>query len=223
MSAGNSVERARMMSALGAEVVLVPQCPGSKHGEVSGADLERVNECAEQIVRDRKAFRTDQFQLQSNVEAHVHGTGAELLEQTGGRLDAFLDFAGSGGTFSGVSRALKQALPNVKCYVVEPSGAAILSGQPVRHPQHRIQGGGYSRPLPLFNASVCDGYLQITDDEAIVVARRLAREEGIFSGFSAGANVAAALRLLRSQHPNGIVACLAADSGLKYLSTDLYS
>lgn len=222
MSEGNSVERARMMSALGAEVILVPQCDGAASGQVSGADLARANEYVEQIVKERGAFRTDQFELTSNPDAHAHGTGAELLEQSGGRLDAFVEFAGSAGTFTGVSRALKKALPDVKCYVVEPRGAAILSGATVTHPNHRIQGGGYGRTLPLFDVTLCDGYLQVNDEEAITTARRLAREEGIFSGFSTGANVAAALRLLRDQHPGGIVACIAADSGLKYLSTDLY-
>lgn len=222
MSEGNSVERARMMRALGAEVILVPQCEGSEHGQVSGDDIARVNECVEHIVRDRDAFRTDQFQFEANADAHAQGTGIELLDQTGGRLDAFVEFSGSGGTFSGVSRALKRALPDVKCYVVEPRGAAILSGAPVTRKNHRIQGGGYSRMLPLFDSALCDGYLQIDDDEAIVTARRLAKEEGIFSGFSAGANVAAALQLLRYQHLHGVVACVAADSGLKYLSTDLY-
>lgn len=222
MSEGNSVERARMMRALGAEVVLVSQCEGSQHGQVSGADLARVNDRVEQIVRERGAFRADQFQLESNPEAHVHGTGAELLEQTGGRLDAFVEFVGSGGTFTGTSRALKKALPKVKCYVVEPRGAAILAGAPVTRPNHRIQGGGYSRTLPLFDAALCDGFLQVDDEDAIAVARRLAKEEGIFSGFSAGANVATALQLLKNQHPAGVVACIAADSGLKYLSTDLY-
>ena len=222
MSEGNSVERARMMRALGAEVILVSQCEGSQRGQVSGADLARVNECVEQIVTERGAFRADQFQLESNSNAHVCGTGAELLEQTGGQLDAFVEFVGSGGTFTGVSRALKKGLPKVKCYVVEPCGAAILSGAPVTQPNHRIQGGGYSRTLPLFDAGLCDGYLQVDDEEAIATARRLAKDEGIFSGFSAGANVAAALQLLKNQHSRGVIACLAADSGLKYLSTDLY-
>jgi cysteine synthase A len=222
MSQGNSLERARMMKALGAEVVLVPQSAGSKHGQVSGADLAVVNDCVEQIVRERDAFRTDQFQLEANVDAHARGTGTELLQQTGGRLDAFVEFVGSGGTFSGVSRALKKVLPKVKCYIVEPQGAAILSGQQVTSPGHRIQGGGYSRSLPLLDVALCDGYLAVKDDDAISIARRLAKEEGIFSGFSAGANVAAALRLLQREHHNGVVACLAADSGLKYLSTELY-
>jgi len=222
MSEGNSVERARMMCALGAEVVLVSQCKGSQHGQVSGADLARVNECVEQIVRERGAFRADQFQLGSNPDAHACGTGAELLEQTGGRLDAFVEFVGSGGTFTGVSRTLKKTLPKVRCYVVEPRGAAILAGAPITRPNHRIQGGGYSRTLPLLDTGLCDGYLQVEDEDAIAIARRLAKDEGIFSGFSAGANVAAALQLLKNQHLGGVVACLAADSGLKYLSTNLY-
>ncbi len=222
MSKGNSVERARMMSALGAEVVLVPQCPGSKPGEVSGGDLEAVNDCAERIVGERGAFRTDQFQMDSNPLAHFCGTGAEIIEQTNGRLDAFVEFVGSGGTFTGIARVLKQHSRDIKCYAVEPKGAAILSGELVTQPNHRIQGGGYSRSLPLFDTSVCDGYLQVSDSDAIVMARRLAKEEGVFSGFSAGANVFAATEVIKKMGPGAVVVCIAADSGLKYLSTDLY-
>lgn len=222
MSEGNSVERSRMMRALGAEVVLVPQCDGSRPGRVTGADLARVNERVEQLVIERGAFRADQFQLESNPEAHTQGTGAELLDQTAGRIDAFVEFVGSGGTFTGVARALKKALPAVKCFVVEPKGAAVLSGAAVTRPDHRIQGGGYGRHLPLLDTKLCDGYLQVDDEQAIKVARRLAREEGIFAGFSTGANVAAALYLLESRLCQGSIVCIAADSGLKYLSTELF-
>jgi len=207
---------------MGAEVILVPQCEDSRQGQVSGTDLARVDACVERIVKQRGAFRADQFMLDANCDAHANSTGVELLEQAGGNIDAFVEFAGSGGTFTGVARALKSALPGVRCYVVEPRGAAILSGAAVMQPNHRIQGGGYGRSLPLFDAALCDGYLQIDDEEAVVMARRLAKEEGVFSGFSAGANVAAALRLLREECVTGTVACIAADSGLKYLSTDLY-
>lgn len=223
MSEGNSVERARMMRALGAEVVLVPQCEGSRRGRVTGADLARVNERAERIVAERGAFRADQFQLESNPEAHTQGTGAELLEQTGGRIDGFVEFVGSAGTFTGIARALKKVLPSVKCFVVEPRGAAVLSGAALTRPDHRIQGGGYGRLLPLLDTALCDGYLQVDDERAIEIARRLAKEEGIFAGFSTGANVAAALYLLERQLCQGAIVCIAADSGMKYLSTDLFS
>jgi cysteine synthase A len=106
---------------------------------------------------------------------------------------------------------------------VEPAGAAVLAGRGVTDPDHRIQGGGYSMvDLPMLHDVPVDGFLQATDPEAIDVARRLAREEGIFAGFSSGAVVAAALALLRGPHAGGSVAVVLADSGLKYLSTDLW-
>ncbi|AUX34637.1 MULTISPECIES: pyridoxal-phosphate dependent enzyme [Sorangium] len=222
MSAGNSIERARMMMALGAEVVLVPQHHDSVPGVVSGLDLALVEERARAIVVERGACRTDQFEMEANVEAHERGTGVEILRQTGGRLNAFVDFVGTGGTFAGVARALKRALPAVRTYVVEPATAPFLAGGEVTDQRHRIQGGGYSRELPLLDRALCDGYLTVSDEEAIDAARRLARSEGIFGGFSTGANVAAAEKLLAGPHRGGTIVCLACDSGLKYLSTDLY-
>ena len=223
MSQGNSVERARMMRALGADVVLVDQLPGSLPGQVSGGDLALVEHAAQRIVVERGAFRADQFRLQGNFRAHFLGTGPEFIRQSGGQLDAFCDFAGTGGTFAGCAAALKAFNPAIRCYVVEPEGAAILAGEPVSYPNHRIQGGGYAlADLPLLNPAHVDGYLQVSDGEAILVARRLAREEGIFAGFSSGANVAAALRLLQTDCGGGTVAVLMCDSGLKYLSTDLW-
>jgi cysteine synthase A len=122
-----------------------------------------------------------------------------------------------------VTLALKERRPSIACYVVEPADAAVLSGQPIRDPNHRIQGGGYAMAnLELLRDVPVDGYIGISDLEAIAVARRLAREEGVFAGFSAGAVVAAALRLLEGTHAGGTVAVVLADSGLKYLSTDLW-
>ena len=224
MSKGNSVERARMMAALGAEVVLVDQLAGSRPGQVSGGDLELVERQAEQIVRQRGAFRADQFRLQACFRAHYLHTGREILEQSGGQVDAFCDFVGTGGSFAGCAARLKEHNPAIRCYVVEPDGAAILSGAPITQPNHRIQGGGYSMAeLPLLDPRHVDGYLQIGDSEAIAAARLLARTEGIFAGFSSGANVAAALRLLEGPCQGGTIAVLICDSGLKYLSTDLWA
>jgi cysteine synthase A len=223
MSKGNSAERARMMSALGAEVVLVDQVPGSKPGQVSGEDLQRVEEETRRIVKERNAFRADQFHLAGNVRAHYLRTGPEILAQSGGAIHAFCDFVGTGGTFAGCAAAFKRHDPSILCFVVEPEGAAALAGEPVTHPGHRIQGGGYAmRGLPLVNPDHVDGYLAVSDDEAIRVARRLAREEGIFAGFSSGANAAAALRLLGGICRDKTVAITICDSGLKYLSTDLW-
>ncbi len=223
MSRGNSMERARMMSALGAEVVLVDQLPGSQTGQVSGGDLELVEQRARQIVEERGAFRADQFQLPGSARAHALHTGVEMWKQSGGKIGAFCDFAGTGSSFTGCAFVFKGHDPSVKCYLVEPTGAAVLAGRDVTNPNHRIQGGGYSMPdLPLLDHSLVDGYLQVTDDDAIAAARRLAREEGIFAGFSSGANAAAAQRLLQTTCRGLTVAVLLSDSGLKYLSTDLW-
>jgi cysteine synthase A len=223
MSRGNSMERARMMAALGAEVALVDQLPGSTPGMVSGGDLELVEREARRIVQDRGAFRADQFKLASNARAHYLHTGPEILRQTGGDIHAFCDFAGTGGSFAGCAAAFKEFNPAIQCYLVEPAGAAVLSGQLLDNPNHRIQGGGYAMTaLPQLKKEHIDGYLQVSDEEAIRVARRLAKEEGIFAGFSSGANVAAALEVLRRLGPGKTVVVLLCDSGLKYLSTDLW-
>ena len=223
MSQGNSMERARMMSALGAEVVLVPQQPGSQPGQVSGADLALVEAAAQRIVVERQAFRADQFQLASNSRAHYLHTGPEILRQSGGQLDVFCDYAGTGGSFAGCAAAFKDHDPAIQCFIIEPAGAAVLAGELADRPNHRIQGGGYAMlDLPLLNRAHVDGYLQVSDDDAIHVARRLAREEGIFAGYSSGANVAVALRLLSTTMPGKTIAVLLCDSGLKYLSTDLW-
>jgi cysteine synthase A len=223
MSKGNSMERARMMSALGAEVVLVDQLPDSKPGQVSGGDLELVEREAQRIVTERGAFRADQFHLQSNFRAHYLHTGPEFLQQSGGNIQAFCDFAGTGGSFAGCAAAFKEYNASIQCYLVEPEGAAVLAGEGVTYPGHRIQGGGYSmRHLPLLRAEHIDGYLQVSDEEAMLTCRRLARQEGIFAGFSSGANVAAALKLLIGAYQGKTVAVLLNDSGLKYLSTDLW-
>lgn len=223
MSKGNSMERARMMSALGAEVVLVNQLPGSTPGQVSGADLELVNQEAQRIVKERGAFRADQFTLAGSVRAHLLHTGPEILQQTEGQIDLFCDFIGSGGSFAGCAAAFKQHNPAIQCFVVEPAGAAAAAGLPVTRPNHRIQGGGYSMAnLALLDPAYVDGYLQVSDEEAMDITRRLAKEEGIFAGFSSGANTAAALRLLQGDYAGKTVVVLMCDSGLKYLSTDLW-
>ena len=222
MSRGNSTERARMMAALGAEVVLVDQAPGSRAGQVSGEDLALVEDRARQITRERGAFRADQFQLAGNARAHYRHTAPEIMRQSGS-IDAFCDFVGSGGSFAGCARYFKECDPAIQCYVVEPRGAAVLAGQAVTRPNHKLQGGGYAMPdLPLLDRALIDGYLQVSDETALTTARRLAREEGLFAGFSSGANLAAALQLLETKHRGGRIAILLPDSGLKYLSTDLW-
>ncbi|GAB4295738.1 MAG: cysteine synthase family protein [Roseovarius sp.] len=210
MSTGNSPERARMMRALGAEVVLVPQAEGARAGEVSGADLALVEEAARRITAERGAFRADQFARPGNPRAHAQGTAPEIWAQSGGGVTAFCDFVGSGGTLGGAARFF--APLGVRCYAVAPDRA-----------EHPIQGGGYGMPeLAHLAGADLAGRLTVSGAEAREHARLLARREGIFGGYSAGANLAAAVRLLRGAERGGTVAFVVCDSGLKYLSTDLW-
>lgn len=223
MSTGNSPERARMMRALGAEVVLVPQTPGGTPGNVSGADLELVEKEAQLLTKSRRAFRADQFERRGNPDSHEEGTGREILAQSGGKVTAFCDFVGSGGTLAGCARAFAAAGANVQCYAVEPKGAEAIARGDLSHPDHPIQGGGYLRSdLSHLKGVALAGILTISGAEARETARLLARTEGIFGGYSGGANVAAALLLLRGRERGGGVAAIICDSGLKYLSTDLW-
>ncbi|WP_170606667.1 PLP-dependent cysteine synthase family protein [Ruegeria arenilitoris] len=223
MSKGNSPERAKMMAALGAEVVLVDQLPGSRLGEVSGADLAEVDRVATELTLERNAFRADQFRREGNPSSHEHTTGPELWKQSGGSIDAFCDFVGSGGTLAGASKYLRGQNPKIRCYPIEPAGAAVIAGQTVTKPDHPIQGGGYAMAdLDFLRGMSWDGFLQIDGETARQTTRDLARYEGIFAGFSAGANVAGAIELLRGAHKGQTIAVIICDSGLKYLSTDLF-
>lgn len=222
MSEGNSVERRRMLRALGARVELVPQAPGSIPGQVSGEDLELVEQRTAALVEELGAFRADQFHNVSNADAHEYTTGAEILAQTGGKITAFTATIGTAGTYAGIARALKKHNSAIRCYAVEPASAPILAGGPVTDPRHKMQGAGYSLIPPLWDPANCDGFISITDEAMIETARRLAQDEGVFAGFSTGANVAAALRLAAEATPGAVVVTTANDSGLKYLSTDLF-
>ncbi len=222
MSKGNSMERARMMKALGAEVILVNQMPNSTHGQVSGEDLALVEKRAQEITKERNAFRADQFNLTACVNAHALYTAEEMWLQTEGQIDVFLDFVGSGSTFAGCAKGLKKHNPNIHCYIVEPATAAVYANKTITNKNHKIQGGGYSLDLPLVDKTMISGCIQITDDEATNMTRSLARLEGIFAGFSSGANVCAALKLLQGIEKGKNIVLTLNDSGLKYLSTDLY-
>lgn len=223
MSKGNSIERARMMAALGAEVVLVDQLPESTPGQVSGGDLELVERRTQEIVKERGAFRADQFQLAGNFRAHYLHTGPEFIKQSNGAIQGFCDFVGSGGTFVGCAAAFKEYDPTIQCFIIEPEGSPVLAGKMVKNPNHRIQGGGYSRTsLCFLKPQYIDGFLEVSDEEAVNAARLLARKEGIFAGFSSGANIAGALQLLRGPLKGKTIAITINDSGLKYLSTDLW-
>lgn len=223
MSRGNSVERARMMTALGARVELVNQAPHSTPGQVSGEDLALVEQRTRQLVTELQAFRADQFNLAANALAHERHTGPEMWEQSHGTIDAFADLAGTAGSFTGITRYLKKRNPALRAYVIEPAAAPALAGGPITGAGHKIQGGGYAiAELPLLDRSLVTDYLTVTDDAATTAARELASLEGIFAGFSSGANLATAIHLLKHREATATIAILICDSGLKYLSTDLF-
>jgi cysteine synthase A len=224
MSAGNSVERRRMLEALGAQVELVPQAGGSLPAQVSKEDLDLVELRTQEIVRALGAFRPDQFNNPHSVTAHERTTGREIWEQTAGQVGAFVASIGTGGTFVGVARALKRRNLAVRCYAAEPAGAPFIAGGPqaVTSTSHKIQGTGYAQIPPLWQPELVDGFLAVTDDQATQTARALATREGIFGGYSGGANVAAALQLASDCSPGTLIATVIPDTGLKYLSTDLY-
>lgn len=224
MSTGNSIERRRMLEALGAEVALVPQAPGSVPGKVSGPDLELVEIRTRELVAELGAYRPDQFNNAAAVLAHELTTGAEFWEQTGGQVGAFVASIGAAGTFLGTARALKARNPAIACYPVEPATARFIAdgAAGVTNPGHKIQGTGYVLLPPLWQPELVDGFIAVSDDDAIATARRLATREGIFAGFSAGANVFAAMQVAATCTPGTIVATIACDTGLKYLSTDLW-
>lgn len=223
MSEGNSIERARMMRALGAEVIIVPQAENSVKGQVSGEDLKLVEEMTEKLTKERNAFRADQFKLDSSYRAHLLHTAIEMLEQSDGKIDCFVDIAGSGGTFQGCAEKLKEYNKNIHCYLAEPYNAAVYAEKElINNGRHMVQGCGYAMNLPKVNKALIDGCIQVTDEEVIQMTRDLARLEGTFVGFSSGANVCAAIKLLKDKEEGKNIVLTLNDSGLKYLSTDLF-
>jgi cysteine synthase A len=222
MSEGNSPERRALLAAYGATIELVPQMPGGVPGKVSGADLALVETRTQQLVEELGAWRPDQFKNASNPRAHELGTGPEIWEQAQGSLAAFTALVGTGGTFIGVSRALKRRNSGIRCLAVEPEGAQTLAGKVTTAAGHVLQGGGYAMVPPQWDPEVCDGTIAIEDAEAIRHVQDLAKKEGILAGYSTGGNVAAALRIAATLPEGQAVATIACDSGTRYLSSGLF-
>ncbi len=221
MSDGNSRERAQMMRALGAEVVLVPQLPDSTPGQVNGRDMRVVKGRAAELVRS--TGRSSSTSSRTRPTRRPRGaTSAELWDQCGGDLDAVVAFVGSGGALGGLARGLRARKPDLRVYVVEPAAASSLASGCCSDAGHAIQGGGYGRgKLSLLDGVTIDGHLSCSDDDR---CRRplLARTEGLLAGYSTGAQLHAAAELLRGPERGGTVAFLVCDSGTKYFSTGLY-
>jgi cysteine synthase A len=223
ISRGNSLERAQMMRALGAEVCIVDQDSASMPGRVSGSDMRLVRERAATLVKELGAYFCDQFENLANRQAHIDTTGPELWTQSGQQLDAVIGFVGSGGALGGIASYLRSVKPDIRVYVVEPTSANALATCCCLDAGHGIQGGGYGRAsLTQMAGLKIDGYLHVTDEQATASARQLAFEEGVLAGYSTGAQLHCAIDLLKGKERGKSIAFLACDSGMKYFSTGLY-
>ncbi|MCL6522067.1 MAG: cysteine synthase A [Firmicutes bacterium] len=211
MPEGASRERVQLLRAYGAEVVLSPDEEG-----MSGA-VRVAREIAESTPG---AFLPQQFENPHNPEAHRRTTAPEILEATGGRLDAFVAAAGTGGTLTGTGQELRRHLPDLLVVTVEPAGSPVLSGgEPGRS---RIPGLGPGFIPPVLDRSVYDRIVDVSDEEAWQTTRRLAREEGLLCGPSSGAVAFAALRVARELGPGKRVVAVAPDTGERYLSMGVF-
>ncbi len=216
MSVGNSPERVKILKALGADVILVPQVSGEP-GKVTGQDIAKVEEIAKETALQTNAFYADQFNNPSSVKAHYTTTGPELFNELGERLSAFISIIGSGGTFIGTSRYLKFKSGSVKCIAVEPRDAAFIKTGSIINPRHIIQGTGYGIVPPQWDNTLVDDIITVSDDEAYRTKELLGKTEGLFVGFSSGANVAAAIKQLKqTDEDNCCVATILCDTGFKY-------
>jgi cysteine synthase A len=206
-----SKERRIICETLGAKVVLT-----KKEDGIPGV-LRKAHDILEKTPG---AFMPHQFENINNPLAHQRTTGKEIVAQTGGKLDVFVAAAGTGGTISGVARALRKKVPGVRIVIVEPAGSPVLSGGKPGY--HKIEGIGEGFIPGVLDTSLYDEVVTVTDDEAMQTARRLAKEEGVLAGISSGANVFAALKLAKKMR-KGRVVTLLPDCALRYLSTDLFS
>ena len=213
-----SLERRKILSGLGAEILLTPGTEG-----MAGS----VKKAQELAASDPKRFVIlDQFSNRAGADIHERTTGPELWAQSGGRIDAFVASVGTGGTLMGTTRFLKRQNPNMICVAVEPEESPVLTQaiaqKPLRPGAHGIQGIGAGFVPSLIDLSLIDQVERVHTSEAVSFAKRLMREEGMLVGISSGAAAAAAMRVAQRLSPGSTVAVILPDTGERYLSTALF-
>ena len=207
-----SVERRQLLAALGAEIALTPGAEGMR------GSIEKAERLAAELG---DAFIPMQFDNPANPEAHRRTTGEEIWADTDGQVDGFVAAVGTGGTLTGVAEALKQHKPGTHIVAVEPAGSPLLSGGQAG--PHKIQGIGANFIPSVLRRDLVDEVITVTNEDAYATARRLAQEEGILAGISAGANVWAALQVAgRPENRGRLIVTILCDTGERYLSTDLF-
>ena len=210
-----SREKLDHMAALGAELTLVP----SEGGLTTRKLILDMIETARELSREPGTYWTDQLNNEDSIAGYA-SLGEEIWNQTNGKVDAFVHCAGTAASSRGVAAVLKRYKPGVRIVVVEPAESSVLLG--AQAGPHKIEGVGIGYTPPLWDQSLVDEIVPVATEDAKDMARRLAREEALFAGTSSGANVVAAIRVAERLGPEARVVTLMADSGLKYLSTDVY-
>lgn len=210
-----SSEKRTHMARLGAQLTIVP----SEGGRMDAALTRAMIDAARTLTEETGAYWTDQLENADQLPAY-HGMAEEIWAQTDGRVDAFVQFTGTAASCRGVSEALHEHDPAIHCVAVEPAESPVLSGGPSG--VHRIEGVGAGFVVPLWDPAAVDEVAATSTDEAMTMARRLATEEGLFAGTSTGGNVHTAIQLGKRLGPQATVVTVMCDTGMKYLSTDLY-
>jgi cysteine synthase len=210
-----SPEKLNQMAALGAELTLVP----SEGGRTTKKLILDMIETARRLSQEPHTYWTDQLNNRDSI-AGYYALGEEIWNQTDGKVDAFVHSVGTAASSRGVATVLKRHNSSIRIVVVEPAESSVLlGGEPG---PHKIEGIGIGYRPPLWDPTLVDDIVAVTTEDAKEMARRLAREEALFAGTSSGANVVAALQVAERLGPAATVVTLMADSGLKYLNTDLY-
>ena len=210
-----SEEKLTQMAAFGAELTLVP----SENGRITKQLIDDMIAAAREMSREPNTFWTDQLNNTDSLEGYIP-LGEEIWDQTDGTVDAFVQVVGTSHSLRGVATALRGHNPAISVIAVEPGESPVLSGgQPGAH---KIEGIGIGYRPPMWDPALVDRVVSITTADAEAMARRLAREEGLFAGTSSGANVLAAIQLGVRLGSRATIATLLVDSGLKYLSTDVF-